>query len=152
MRLIFLSMLLMLLASCGKDGGSGPSGGLQQQQYDLMWDAHQYEVKDATIDVPASVTDGSIVFNGSATRTDAGDRIKCTVFVNSGDTYHYSISGSRLYLQTPQGNMELKKINSFAGGGIFGVWSHVERTDVGRFENIFSINPTHVVIMKKCEG
>ena len=151
MRLILLSLVLMLVAACGKDGG-GNSRQEQVSATDRMWDDSPYEVKDATVDVPATIDGSSITFKGSKTSTDSGDRIKCTVYANMGDVYQYSVKGNTLYLQRPQGNIELRKVNSFSGGGVFGVWSHVSKTEVGTFETIYSINPTHVVIMKKCEG
>lgn len=152
MRITVLFMLLMLAVACGKDGSSDSKNKVQAQQYDLMWNDRQYEVKDATIDVPATVDGSSIVFKSTATKTDAGDVIKCTVHVNAGETYYLSLSGNTLILQTNQGRRDLRKVNSFSAGGVYGVWSYEEKTEVGSFEWIYSINPTHVVITKKCEG
>ncbi len=150
MRIIFLSLALMLAASCGKNGGSGGSK-KQSQTFDLMWDGQGIEIKEAVIDVPASVSNSQIVFTNAKSNIDQGERIKCAVNVNNQETYRLSQQGNSLQVQTEQGqNYTLTRING--NNGIYGTWASTTRTDTGRIEFKMFIANTHVIIRKTCEG
>lgn len=150
MRIIFLSLALMLAASCGKNGGSD-SPKRQSQTYDLMWDGQGIEIKEAVIDVPASVSDSQIVFTNSKQSVDQGERIKCVVNVNNQETYRLSQQGNRLQVQTDQGqNYTMTRVNG--NNGIYGTWASTSKTDTGRIELKMFIANTHVIIRKTCEG
>ena len=150
MRIIFLSLALMLAASCGKNGGSDTNK-KQSQTYDLMWDGQGIEIKEAVIDVPASVSDSQIVFTNAKSNIDQGERIKCAVNVNNQETYRLSQQGNRLQVQTDQGkNYTLTRVNG--KDGIYGTWSSTTRTDTGRIEFKMFIANNHVILRKICEG
>lgn len=152
MRIIFLISVLMLVASCGKDSSSS-GGGIRQSQEvpDLMWDGLGKEFKEAVVSVPASVSESQVVFGRAASNVEQGDRVKCAVSVNEGETYHMSLKGNTLYLQTNNGNYTMTKVNTLSG--YYGTYSTVIRTNTNeRIELLLALQPNHAVVRKKCEG
>lgn len=152
MRITFLVALLMLAVSCGKDSSSEGSKIRQSQEVpDLMWDGIGKEFKEAVVSVPASVNESQIVISQAASDVEQGERIKCAVNVNANETFHISVNGETMYLQTNNGNYTMKKVNTL--NGYLGTYSTVFRTSSNeRIELLLALQPSHIVLRKKCEG
>lgn len=146
--LILLSLIFTV--SCGKDGGTEKVR-QNMESIDLMWDGEGVEFKEAVVSVDATVGSDSIVIGESASDVDQGSTVKCAVSVAENETMQFSVSGNRLYLQTNNGNYDMRKVNTL--NGHLGTYSSVFRTSSGeRIELLLTLQPSHIVLRKKCEG
>lgn len=128
MRFLLVILTLTALVSCGKNGGGSSSAPQAQQcevdgqsvSCDSIYDGLGVDILDSQIDIPATVTSSDISFNESRTTRTEGRRIECVTSVTKGDVFHYSLSGDVLYLDTPAGNIQMKKVHG--EGGVVGTW------------------------------
>lgn len=146
--LILLSLLFAI--SCGKDGDK-KTVRQNMESIDLMWDGDGVEFKEAVVSVNAVVNNGSIVIAENASDVDQGNTIKCALNVTKDESMQFSVKGNRLYLQTNAGNYDMVKVNTL--NGYLGTYSSVIRTSGGeRIELLLTLQPSHIVLRKKCEG
>jgi hypothetical protein len=126
MRLLLIILVLTALISCGKDGKSGSSGSPQNEnqrsttELDTIYDGLGVDILETTIEVQASVSSEEITFNESKSMKNNGRRINCLSSVNKGEAYRYSVKGETLYLSTPAGNFDMKRVHG--QDGIVGTW------------------------------
>ena len=147
--LILLSLILTV--SCGKDGGTDKKVRQNMESIDLMWDGEGVEFKEAVVSVNATVNNGSIIIAENASDVDQGSTIKCALNVTKDETMQFSLKGNRLYLQSNSGNYDMVKVNTL--NGYLGTYSSVFRTSSGeRIEVLLTLQPSHIVLRKKCEG
>jgi len=147
--LILLS--LVFAVSCGKDNGESKKVRQNMESIDLMWDGNGVEFKEAVVSVNATVNNGSIVIKENANDVDQGSTIKCALSVAQDETMQFSLKGNRLYLQTNAGNYDMVKVNTL--NGYLGTYSSVFRTSSNeRIELLLTLQPSHIVLRKKCEG
>lgn len=130
MRFLLSILLLTAVVACGKNGGSG-SGSAQGESNqcevdgrvvscDSIYDGLGVDILDAMIDVPASVDGSSITFNQARAVKTEGRRINCAASVSAGEVYRYSVHGDSLTLDTPAGNVTMKRVHG--EGGVVGTW------------------------------
>ncbi len=129
MRFLLMIVLLSAVVACGKNGGSGSGSSPESQQCEIngevvscdsVYDGLGVDILDAMIDVPATVTASTITFNQARAVKTEGRRINCAASVNSGDVYRYTVNGNALYLDTPAGNISMKRVHG--EGGVIGTW------------------------------
>ncbi len=130
MRFLLTVFILSTLIACGKDGGGSKSSVLPEAQQcevngvvvscDSIYDGLGVDILDAHIDVPATVSSSDITFNENRSIRAQGRRIECSLAVNKGDIYRYTVNGNVLYLDTPKGNIQMKRVNG--GSGVVGSW------------------------------
>ncbi len=161
MRFLLVILTLTALVSCGKNGGGSSSRSPQAQQCevdgrsvscDSIYDGLGVDLLDSQIDVPATVSSSDIAFNESRTTETQGRRIECTTSVMKGDVYHYSISGDTLFLDTPAGNLQMKKVHG--DGGVVGTWKWTGIVDGATYQTklLTVLKGMNRVIMKTvCE-
>ena len=143
MRFLLTILLLSAVASCGKSGGGGSASSDPEAQQcevngevvscDSIYDGLGVDILDASIDVTATVSESAITFTQARTVKSQGRRIACSVSVNSGDVYRYTVNGDSLYLDTPGGNITMKRVHH-NGGGIAGTWKWSGIVDGATFE------------------
>jgi hypothetical protein len=162
MRFLLMIVLLSAVVACGK-GGSGGSGSsnpeLQQCEVggrvvscDSIYDGLGVDILDALIDIPATVSSSAITFNQARSAKTEGRRINCAASVNSGDVYRYTVNGNSLYLDTPTGNVTMKRVHG--EGGIVGTWKWSGIVDGATFQTklLTVVKSMNRVIMKTtCE-
>lgn len=144
-------LALVFVVSCGKDSGETKTVRQNMESIDLMWDGEGVEFKEAVVSVNATVNDGSVIIAESASDVDQGSTVKCAVSVAKDEAMQFSLKGNRLYLQTNTGNYDMVKVNTLSG--YLGTYSSVMRTSAGeRIELLLTLQPSHIVLRKKCEG
>ncbi len=140
MRFLLVILTLTALISCGKNSESSSSAPQAQQcevdghsvSCDSIYDGLGVDILDSQIDAPATVTASDISFNESRTTRTEGRRIECTTTVTKGDVYHYSVNGDVLSLDTPAGNIQMKKVHG--EGGVVGTWKWSGIVDGATYE------------------
>lgn len=164
MRFLLSILLLTAVVSCGKNGGSGSGSGagsdpeLQQCEVngetvscDSIYDGLGVDILDASIDVPATISSTAITFTQSRSVNSQGRRINCSLSVNSGDVYRYTVNGDELLLDTPNGNIEMKRVY---GSGVVGKWRWRGIVDGATFQTrILTVtkNMNRVFMKTTCE-
>lgn len=159
MRFLFTILLLSAVVACGK-GGSGGSGSANPEAQqceingevvscDSIYDGLGVDVLNAKIDVPATIDSSSITFSQARSVKSDGRRISCAVAVNAGDVYRYTISGDSLYLDTPAGNMTMKRVH---GSGIMGMWRWTGYVDGATYqERLLTVSKNRIILQRNCE-
>lgn len=159
MRFFLPILLLTVVVSCGKNGGRGSaSSGPDAQQCEIngevvscdsIYDGLGVDVLNAKVDAPATIDGSSITFTQSLNHKTQGRRIVCSVAIGSGSVFHYSISGTTLYLDTPDGNITMNRVH---GSGIMGMWRSTSYVDGATFEErLMTVKKNSVMIQKNCE-
>jgi hypothetical protein len=126
MRLFLAILVLTVLVSCGKDDSAkspqneNGRGATETRSADAIYDGLGVDILETTIDIPAIVSSDEITFIETKSMRSEGRRINCSSSVNKGDSYRYSIKGNTLYLSTPVGNMDMKRVQD--ADGIAGTW------------------------------
>lgn len=120
MRFLLLTFLSVLVVSCGQGGSSSNSSG-ERQDEEFSVVLGETDLLDVAVDVPVEITRDSIVFKQSASRTDSGKHSNCSVTVNSGEAYTYSVNGSSMTVKTPAGE-RLSFVRKSGSDGINGSW------------------------------
>ncbi len=161
MRFLFMIVLLSAVVACGKGGGGGSGSAPEAHQCEIngevvscdsVYDGLGVDILDAMIDVPATVTSSAITFNQARSVKTEGRRINCSTSVNSGDVYRYTINGNVLYLDTPTGNITMKRVHG--EGGVVGTWKWVGIVDGATYQTklMTVMKSMNRVIMKtSCE-
>lgn len=131
MRFLLIFLLLTAVVSCGKKSGGGSASADPEAQQcevngvvvscDSIYDGLGVDILDAAIDVTANVSASAITFTQARSVKSQGRRIDCSISVNSGDVYHYTVSGDSLYIDMPTGNITMKRVHH-NGGGVAGTW------------------------------
>ena len=164
MRFLLMILLLTAVVSCGKNGGGGSGASVlpEAQQCevngevvscDSIYDGLGVDILDASIDVTANVSDSAITFTQARTVKSQGRRIDCSVSVNAGDVYRFSVNGDVLYLDTPTGNITMKRVHH-NGGGIAGTWKWSGIVDGATFQTrLMTVTKTlnRVIMKTNCE-
>lgn len=165
---IFGLLLLVFIASCGKDSSSSKSSFARQEEeasgqkclLNHKWvkcssladaDGQGVDILDTLIDIPAQVANGVITFSQSAVSTDKGRRISCTTKVEAGDSYRYDLRGDTLILDTNGAKFEYKR---FSGGpGVKGSWMWKGYLDRGTLnvKTLTIIGSSRVILRDHCE-
>ncbi len=161
MRIILVFLALTALVACGKKGGGSSEEISEAQQCevngevvscDSIYDGLGVDILDAMVDVPATVNASSITFNQARSVKTEGRRINCSTSVNSGDVYHYTVNGDVLYLDTPSGNISMKRVHG--EGGVVGTWKWTGIVDGATYQTklMTIVKSMNRVIMKTtCE-
>lgn len=141
MRFLLMILVLSVVVSCGKSGGGSGSSTPEAQQCevngvvvscDSIYDGLGVDILDAMIDAPATVTSSTITFNQARSVKAQGRRIDCAASVNMGDVYRYTVNGETLYLDTPAGNITMKRVHG--EGGVVGTWKWTGIVDGATFQ------------------
>lgn len=131
MKFASLLAILILSASCGKDGGGGSSISKRPGVCELNGrsvacetiqgaDGFGIDLLESMIDVPVQITDSDIRFMENREAHAQGRRIDCSTTVKSGEVYRYSVHGDTLVLSTDSGSYDMQRLNS--GQGLSGTW------------------------------
>lgn len=160
MRFLLPILLLSVVVACGKNGGSG-TGSAQGESSpcridgevvscDSIYDGLGVDVLNAKISVAATVDGSRITFTEAGAQTAAGRRVSCSVSVRAGDSYPYSVSGNTLRLDTPEGNIDMKRVH---GSGVMGMWRWTGTgADGASFqEKLLTVTKSRVILQKNCE-
>lgn len=159
MRFLLSILLLTAVVSCGKSGGGGSASSDPEAQQceingevvscDSIYDGLGVDVLNAKVDAAATIDGSSITFTQALSNKAQGRRIACSVSVASGTVYRYTISGSTLYLDTPEGNITMNRVS---GSGIMGMWRSTRYVDGATFEErLLTVKKSSVLIQKNCE-
>lgn len=159
MRFLLPILLLTAVVSCGKNSGGGSTSLTPEGEQceingevvscDSIYDGLGVDVLNAKVDASAVIDGSSIAFTQSLNQKTQGRRIACSVSVGTGSVYHYTISGTTLYLDTPEGNMTMNRVH---GTGIMGMWRSTRYVDGATFEErLMTVKKNSVVIQKNCE-
>ncbi len=142
MRFLLSILLLTAVVSCGKSGGGGSASSEPEAHQcevngevvscDQIYDGLGVDILDAAIDVSATVSPSAITFTQARAVKSQGRRIECSVAVNSGDVYNYTVNGNSLYLDMPAGNITMTRVSG--SGGIAGTWKWKGVVDGATFQ------------------
>lgn len=165
---IFSLLLLVLVASCGKDSSSSKNSFERQEEevngekclLNHQWvkcssladaDGQGVDILDTLIDIPAQVGNGVITFSQSAVSTDQGRRISCTTKVQASESYRYELQGDTLIIDMNGAKFEYKR---FSGGpGVKGSWTWKGYLDRGTLnvKTLTIIGSNRVILRDHCE-
>lgn len=162
MRLFSLFVILILSASCGKDGGGSSSSQKGRGVCDLNGRAVQCEtirgadglgidLLESMIDVPVKLQDSDMTFLAEKTATSTGRRITCKTSVKNGEVYRIALRGDRLLVMTGEGTFEMERLND--GAGINGAWAWKGYIDEGThlIRQMTILNSNRVIMRTNCE-
>lgn len=161
MRLFFLFVTLILIASCGQDGGGSSSnksrgicslnGRSVQCETIRGADGQGIDLLESMIDVPIQMQDTEMTFLADKTATSTGRRITCKTAVKKGEVYRFALRGAKLLLMTPEGSFEMDRLND--GSEINGAWAWKGYTDEGThlIRQMTILNSNRVIMRTNCE-
>lgn len=164
MRLVSLLAILMIAASCGKDGGSsgGSSGKSGSRACDLNGravacesiqgaDGQGVDLLESVIDVPVKIENADITFLADKSAQATGRRINCTTSVKNGEVYRFALRGDKLLVMTGSGSYEMTRLSD--GDGIGGAWVWKGYVDQGThvIKNMSILGNSRIVLRTQCE-
>lgn len=164
MRLISLFFILALSAACGKQSSSGGSSGISYEKGVCNLngasvpcasmktaDGEGVDLLESMVDVPARVGNNEIVFQADRSNKNLGRRIECGVEIRNGSTYQYNLQGDRLFLTTPEGSYEMRRLNE--GSSINGTWVWKGYVDEGThmIRQMTILGGKRVIMKHSCE-
>lgn len=162
MRLVSLLAILMIAASCGKDGGSSSSSTKSRGVCDLNGravacesiqgaDGQGIDLLESVIDVPVKIENADITFLADKSAMATGRRINCSTSVKNGEVYRFALRGERLLVMTGSGSYEMNRLSE--GSGLTGAWVWKGYIDQGThvIRNMTFIGNSRVVMRTQCE-
>lgn len=163
MRLVSLFAILMIAASCGKDGGGSSSSTTTKSGVcDLNGravacesiqgaDGQGIDLLESVIDVPVKIENADITFLADKSAMATGRRINCSTSVKNGETYRFALRGERLLVMTGEGSYEMSRLSE--GSGLSGAWVWKGYVDRGThvIRNMTFIGNSRVVMRTQCE-
>lgn len=162
MRLVSLLAILMIAASCGKDGGSSSSSSTKKGVCDLNGravacesiqgaDGQGIDLLESVIDVPVKIENADITFLADKSAMATGRRINCSTSVKNGEVYRFALRGERLLIMTGAGSYEMNRLSD--GSGLTGAWVWKGYVDQGThvIRNLTFIGNSRVVMRTQCE-
>ncbi len=161
MRLFSLLAILILSASCGKDGGGSSSakdksicslnGRSVQCESIRGADGLGIDLLESMIDVPVKIQDSDMTFLADKAATSTGRRITCKTAVKNGEVYRIALRGSKLLVMTGEGSFEMERLND--GAGISGAWAWKGYVDEGThlIRQMTILNNNRVIMRTNCE-
>lgn len=163
MKFASLLVILLLSASCGKDGASSSSSTSRGAgQCNLNGrsvacesirgaDGLGIDLLESMIDVPVQVTSSEIMFQEEKVALTQGRRIECRTAVKKGEVYRYTLRGDALLVSTETGSYEMERTNS--GDGLIGTWKWNGYIDEGThvIRQLSFLGNSRVIIRTSCE-
>lgn len=164
MRLLSLFILLSLLVSCGKDGGSVSTKDNTPDKESCELNGRRIaceaiqgadglgiDILESMIDVPISIQETEMMFLSDKVAVSEGRRIDCRVGVKNGEIYRFALRGNRLLLMTAEGSYEMERLND--GSGLNGTWTWKGYQDNGAhvIRQMVIFNNSRAVMKKNCE-
>ncbi len=162
MRLFSLFVILILSASCGKDGGGSSSSAKDRGICSLNGrsvacetirgaDGQGIDLLESMIDVPVKMQDAEMTFLADKAATATGRRITCKTSVKNGEVYRLALRGSKLLVMTGEGSFEMERLND--GEGINGAWAWKGYIDEGThlIRQMTILNSNRVIMRTNCE-
>ncbi len=162
MKILGLFFVMLLLMSCGQDGGGTNSSSVARQVLcDLNGrpvecasisgaDGEGIDLLEAVVDVPVTVTGQEVTFLAARESTTTGRRIDCKISVRAGESYRYEVRGDKLFLETSEEAIELDRISE--GEGPAGAWMWKGYVDQGmHLIRKFTLVENRAIIRKHCE-
>lgn len=162
MKFASLLVILLLSASCGKEGTSSSPSSRAAGRCDLNGrsvacesirgaDGLGIDLLESMIDVPVQVTSSEIMFQEEKVALTQGRRIECRTAVKKGEVYRYTLRGDALHVSTESGSFEMERTNS--GDGLIGTWKWNGYVDEGThvIRQLSFLGNSRVIIRTSCE-
>ncbi len=155
MNKLFLLSILVLLASCGKDGSSSSSvkgpGPMNQEYEEVLTDSIP-DLLNVTLDVPVEVTTDRIQFLRDASVADSGAHITCRLQTGTGDIWHHTLRGPNLSVDLGTGQPLTFKKESSLGAHPYGVW-HWQGVENGmKVLRQLTLLEGRLILSQDCQG
>lgn len=163
MKSIFMMMFIFALVSCGKDSGGGSSGSTAEsgpeRQTELTRNGYidtssrgETDLLNVTVNAPVNINGDRITFNQGVQAVDRGSRLSCSLSVQSGEMWTFSISGKSLRLTQSSGKILNMKKLSGPEDSLLGNWLWQGNEDGMKLFRRLSIFQNRLIINQDCEG
>lgn len=83
----------------------------------------------AEVTIPISVGKSQIIFNESASNSDADNAYSCDLSVDGGKKFNYSFQYGSLILRDGMSNLVLTKANGSTSDNLINTWKMVSKTE-----------------------
>lgn len=107
-----IPVLLFIVVSCGKSSSSGDRSPEKEEAIsDEIDNVRESDLLDVTLDVPVEITADKMTFRKSANQMVNGVRTNCSLAVENGESWDYTLSGDRLDIYQDRKKITLMRVS-----------------------------------------
>lgn len=163
MKLIFMTMFIFVLISCGKDSGNGgpssKSDSSIERETELTRNGYvdtnsrgETDLLNVTVSEAINLEGDRIIFGRGVQAMDRGSRLSCSLSVQAGEIWTFALVAEELKLTLSNGKiLNLKKLNGPANS-VLGNWIWQGNEDGMKLFRRFSFLNNRIIINQDCEG
>lgn len=163
MKLVFMTMFIFVLISCGKDSGNGaPSSKSESsrgRETELTRNGYvdtnsrgETDLLNVTVSDSINLQGDRIIFGSGIQAIDRGTRLSCSLSIQAGEIWTFAFVAEKLKLTLSNGKiLNLRKLNGPVNS-VLGNWIWQGNEDGMKILRRFSILNNRIIINQDCEG